>query len=330
MGASKLHRRHLLIHAMAFPIQPKRNATADSATPPASGDLLLGELAVNTQTKKTFLKANGSEVVEVGWDRILSTDAVETATPEKVVKLNSSGVISKAQITGLLFDQIASATQTPNGENKIPLTDSTGKIPSGFLPASSVGALTYKGAWTVNTDPVIASGGVVGTGTAAKGDYYIAANSAALDPAIDGQTYVQAGDMIAYNGAGSWDFIDGAKSEVRSVNSVAPTAAGNVVLTAANVGAVATSDAVTTATPDKVVKLNSDGKVSDVQLNIASTTQKGVISVDADATNGFFVSAAGAAKIIPGTTTVVGGVKGSDSIAIALDGTATVQSAGTY
>jgi hypothetical protein len=314
---------------MAFPIQPKRNATADSATPPASGDLLLGELAVNTQSKLTFLKANGSEVVEVGWNRILSTDAVETATAGKVVKLNSSGVISKAQITGLLFDQIASATQTPNGENKIPLTDSTGKIPSGFLPASSVGALTYKGAWTVNTDPVIASGGVVGTGNAAKGDYYIAANTATLDPAIDGQTVVQAGDMIAFNGA-TWDFIDGAKSEVRSVNSVAPTAAGNVVLTAANVGAVATSDAVTTATPDKVVKLNSDGKVSDVQLNIASTTQKGVISVDADATNGFFVSAAGAAKIIPGTTTVVGGVKGSDSIAIALDGTATVQSAGTY
>lgn len=314
---------------MAFPIQPKRNATADSATPPAAGDLLLGELAVNTQSKKTFLKANGDEVVEIGWDRILTTDAVETATAGKVVKLNSSGVISKAQITGLLFDQIASATQTPNGENKIPLTDSTGKIPSGFLPAASVGALTYKGAWDVNTSPVIASGGVVGSGTAAKGDYYIAANSAALDPAIDGQTYVQAGDMIAYNGT-TWDFIDGAKSEVRSVNSVAPTAAGNVVLTAANVGAIATADAVTTATPDKVVKLNGDGKVSDDQLNIATTTQKGVISVDADASNGFYVSAGGAAKIIPGTTTVVGGIKASASIEIALDGVATVASAGTY
>lgn len=314
---------------MAFPIQPKRNATADSATPPAAGDLLLGELAVNTQSKKTFLKANGDEVVEIGWDRILSTDAVETATAGKVVKLNSSGVISKAQITGLLFDQIASATQTPNGENKIPLTDSTGKIPSGFLPAASVGALTYKGAWDVNTSPVIASGGVVGSGTAAKGDYYIAANSAALDPAIDGQTYVQAGDMIAYNGT-TWDFIDGAKSEVRSVNSIAPTAAGNVVLTAANVGAIATADAVTTATPDKVVKLNGDGKVSDDQLNIATTTQKGVISVDADASNGLYVSAGGAAKIIPGTTTVVGGIKASASIEIALDGVATVASAGTY
>jgi hypothetical protein len=314
---------------MAFPIQPKRNATADSVTPPASGDLLLGELAVNTQTKKTFLKANGSEVVEVGWDRILSTDAVETATAGKVVKLNSSGIISKVQISGLQYDQISDAVSTPAGANKIALTGSDGKIPSAFLPASSVGALTYKGAWTVNTDPVIASGGVVGTGNAAKGDYYVCANTATLDPAIDGQTVVQAGDMIAFNGA-TWDFIDGAKSEVRSVNSVAPTAAGNVVLAASNVGAIATTDAVETATAGKVVKLNADGKVSDVQLNVASTTQKGVISVDADASNGFYVSAGGAAKIIPGTTTVVGGVKGSDSIAIALDGTATVQSAGTY
>jgi hypothetical protein len=316
---------------MAFPIQPKRNGTSGSSTPPAVSDLLLGELAVNTQSKKTFLRVNGDEVVEVGWDRILSTDAVETATAGKVVKLNSSGIISKAQISGLQYDQISDASQTSTGvANKIPLTTSTGKIDSSFLPAASVGALTYKGAWTVNSSPVIASGGVVGSGTAEKGDYYIAANSAALDPAIDGQTYVQAGDMIAYNGAGSWDFIDGAKSEVRSVNSVAPTAAGNVVLTAANVEAVATADAVLTATPGKVVKLDSNGKISDVQLNVASTTQLGVISVDNASSNGFQVSVAGAAKIIPGTSTIVGGVKSSDSINIALDGTATVASAGTY
>ena len=314
---------------MAFPIQPKRNSTAGSATPPASGDLLLGELAVNTQSKKTFLKANGNEVVEVGWDRILTTDAVETATAGKVVKLTSTGIIAEAQISGLKYSQISDAVSTPAGANKIALTGSDGKIPSAFLPAASVGALTYKGSWTVNSSPVIASGGVVGSGTASTGDYYIAANSAALDPAIDGQTFAQAGDMIAYNGT-TWDFIDGAKSEVRSVNSVAPTAAGNVVLTAADVSAVATADAVLTATPGKVVKLDANGKVSDAQLNIASTTQLGVVSVDADASNGFYVSAGGAAKVIPGTSTVVGGVKASASIEIALDGTATVASAGTY
>jgi len=292
--------------------------------------LLLGELAVNTQSKKTFLKANGDEVVEIGWDRILSTDAVETATAGKVVKLTSGGIIAEAQISGLKYSQIADASQSSTGvANKIPLTTSSGKIDSSFLPAASVGALTYRGAWTVNTSPAIASGGVVGSGTAEKGDYYIAANSATLGTAIDGQTVVQAGDMIAFNGT-TWDFIDGAKSEVRSVNSVSPTAGGNVVLTAANVEAVATADAVLTATPGKVVKLDSNGKVSDAQLNVASTTQLGVISVDADTSNGLYVSAGGAAKIIPGTSTIVGGVKSSDSINIALDGTATVASAGTY
>lgn len=313
---------------MAFPIQPKRNATANSATPPASGDLLLGELAVNTQSKKTFLKTNGDEVVEVGWDRILTTDAVETATAGKVVKLTSGGIIAEAQISGLKYSQIGDAVSSPSGANKIALTGSDGKIPSAFLPAASVGALTYRGAWTVNSSPVIASGGVVGSGTASTGDYYIAANTATLSPAIDGQTRVQAGDMIAFNGT-TWDFIDGAKNEVISVNTVLPVN-GDITLTAANVGAIPTTDAVTTATPDKVVKLNGSGKVSDAQLNVASTTQLGVISVDADASNGFYVSSAGAAKIIPGTSTVVGGVKASASIDIASDGTATVASAGTY
>ena len=314
---------------MAFPIRPKSNATAGSSTPPAAGDLLLGELAVNTQSKKTFLKVNGDEVVEVGWDRILSTDAVETATAGKVVKLNSSGIISEAQISGLKYSQISDAVSTPAGANKIALTGSDGKIPSAFLPAASVGALTYKGAWTVNSSPVIASNGVVGSGNAEKGDYYVAANSAALDPAINGQTFVQAGDLIAFNGT-TWDFIDGAKSEVRSVNSVAPTAAGNVVLTAADVSAVATADAVLTATPGKVVKLDANGKISDAQLNIASTTQLGVISVDSVSSNGLQVSAGGAAKVIAGTSTIIGGIRSSASIEIAGDGVATVASAGTY
>jgi hypothetical protein len=199
-----------------------------------------------------------------------------------------------------------------------------------MLPAGVAGALTYRGAWNVNTSPVIASGGVVGAGTAAIGDYYIAANSAALDPAIDGQIYVQAGDMIAYNGVTGWDFIDGAKSEVRSVNSVAPTAAGNVVLTPADIGALSTTQITQLAEAGKVPELNALGQISTTQLQIATTAQLGILSIDPLSTNGLFISGAGAAKIIPGTSTVVGGVKSSASIEIAEDGTATVASAGTY
>ena len=277
---------------MAFPIQPKRNATVDSSTAPVVNDLLLGELGVNTQSKKVFLRVNGNEIVEVGHDRILSTDAVETATAGKVVKLQTpSGTIAKAQITDLKYDQIGDATQTPvlNAANKIPLTGADGKIASGFLPAASVGGLTYKGAWNVNTAPVIASNGVVGSGTATTGDYYVAANTADLSPAINGQTKVAAGDIIAFNG-NTWDFIDGAKNEV----------------------------------------ILENGKIPDTYLNLATTAQKGVISVDPETSNGFVVSVAGAAKIIAGTSTVIGGVRSSDSILIANDGVATVASAGTY
>ena len=314
---------------MAFPIIPIRNAVTTSPNAPLAGALQLAELAVNTQTGKLYLKGN-SGVVEIGGtaNALTTNDITRLAIADKIPQLTSAGLISTYQIQGLTTSQVAFLTTTAVA-GLVPQLGVDGKIPSALLPAASVGALTYKGAWNVNTSPVIASGGVVGAGTAAKGDYYIAANSAALSPAIDGQTYVQAGDMIAYNGT-TWDFIDGAKSEVRSVNSVSPTAAGNVVLTPADIGAVSTAQLTQLATPSGVPQLTASGVLSTNQLQVATTSQLGVLSVDPIASNSLFVSSAGAAKIIPGTSTVVGGVKSSASIEIAVDGTATVASAGTY
>jgi hypothetical protein len=312
---------------MAFPIIPIRNAITTSPDAPLAGALQLAELAVNTQSGKLYLKGN-SGVVEVGGGALTTNDITQLAIADKIPQLTSAGLISSYQISALTTSQVAFLTTTAVA-GLVPQLGVDGKIPSALLPAASVGALTYKGAWNVNTSPVIASGGVVGAGTAEKGDYYIAANSAALSPAIDGQTYVQAGDMIAYNGT-TWDFIDGAKSEVRSVNSVSPTAAGNVVLTPADIGAVSTAQLTQLATPSGVPQLTASGVLSTNQLQVATTSQLGVLSVDPIASNSLFVSSAGAAKIIPGTSTVVGGVKSSDSINIALDGTATVASAGTY
>jgi hypothetical protein len=111
---------------------------------------------------------------------------------------------------------------------------------------------------------------------------------------------------------------------------VAPTAAGNVVLTPANIGAVSTTQLTQLATAGGVPELNGAGQISTAQLQVATTTQLGVLSIDSVASNGLSISVAGAAKIIPGTSTVVGGVKSSASIEIAVDGTATVASAGTY
>jgi hypothetical protein len=312
---------------MAFPIIPIRNAVATSEIAPLSGALQLGELAVNTQTNKLYVKGNSS-VVEIGGGAVQTSQLTVLATPNGVPQLTGSGLISTNQISGLTTSQVAFLT-TGAIAGLVPQLGVDGKISSSQLPPASVGALTYKGAWTVNTSPVIASGGVVGAGTAEKGDYYIAANTATLGTAIDGQTVVQAGDMIAFNGT-TWDFIDGAKSEVRSVNSVSPTAAGNVVLTPADIGALSTAQITQLAEAGKVPQLNASGQISTAQLQIATTSQLGVLSIDSAASNGLFISGAGAAKVIPGTSTVVGGVKSSASIEIAGDGTATVASAGTY
>ena len=313
---------------MAFPIIPIRNAVTTSEAAPLAGSLQLAELAVNTASAKLYLKAN-SGVVEIGGtaNALTTNDLSRLAVADKIPQLTSAGLISSYQISGLTTGQIAALTTTAVA-GLIPQLGVDGKIPTGLLPAASIGALTYKGAWAVNTSPVIASGGVVGAGTAAKGDYYIAGNSATLDPAIDGQTFVQAGDMIAYNGA-TWDFIDGAKSEVRSVNSVSPTAAGNVVLTPPDIGAVSTAQLTLLATPNGVPQLDGLGEISTFQLPKGNVGVFGIVKAEEIASNGFYVYG-GNAKIIPGTSVVVGGVKSSASIEIAVDGTATVASAGTY
>ena len=318
---------------MAFPIIPIKNSTAGSSTPPTPGALQTGELAINTASGKLYTKDNAGSVVEIGSSatNINTTQLAcltTTASPNLVPQLLPSGYLALAQINALTTNQVAFLTTTAVA-GLVPQLDAGGKIAIAQIPASVIGGLTYKGAWAVNTAPVIASNGDVGGVTAAKGDYYVASNSDALSPAINGQTYVQAGDVIAFNGS-TWDFIDGAKSEVRSVNDISPTAAGNVVLTAANVGAVATADITTLAIADKIPQLNASGQISTAQLQVASATQLGILSIDSAAGNGLFISAGGAAKIIPGTSTVVGGVKSSASITIAEDGTATVQGAGTY
>jgi hypothetical protein len=313
---------------MAFPIIPIRNAVTTSQDAPLAGSLQLAELAVNTASGKLYMKAN-SGVVEIGGtaNALTTNDLSRLAVADKIPQLTGAGLISSYQISGLTTGQIAALTTTAVA-GLIPQLGADGKIPSALLPAASVGALTYKGAWAVNTSPVIASGGVVGAGTAAKGDYYVASNTATLSPAIDGQTQVLAGDIIAFNGT-TWDFIDGAKNEVISVNNQTAIA-GNITLTPANIGAVSTAQLTQLATAGGVPQLTSAGAISTAQLPIATTAQIGVLSVDPIASNSLFISGAGAAKIIPGTSTVVGGIKSSASIEIAVDGTATVASAGTY
>jgi len=314
---------------MAFPIIPIKNATAGSTTPPSAGSLQLGELAVNTASGKLYLKANDSVVVEIGGtaNALTTADLTRLAVPDKVPQLTSAGLISTAQIQNLQTSQLGCLT-TAAIAGLVPQLGSDGKISSLQLPGSIAGALVYRGAWNVNTSPVIASGGAVGSGTAAKGDYYVASNTATLGTPIDGQTQVLAGDLIAFNGT-TWDFIDGAKNEVISVNNQTAIA-GNITLTPANIGALSTTEITQLAEAGKVPQLNANGQISTAQLQVATTSQLGVLSIDPITSNGLTISPAGAARVIPGTSTVIGGIKSSASIEIAADGTATVASAGTY
>jgi hypothetical protein len=310
---------------MAFPIIPIRNAVTTSPDAPLAGALQLAELAVNTQTGKLYLKGN-SGVVEVGGGALTTNDITQLAVAGKIPQLTGAGLISTNQIQGLTTAQVAFLTTTAVA-GLVPQLGGDGKIPSGLLPAASVGALTYKGAWTVNSSPVITATTVDGVAPA-TGDYYVAATAGTVGGLGNNITQILAGDIVAWNGS-KWDLIHGGRNEVVSVNSQTPVN-GNVTLTPANIGAVSTAQLTQLATPGGVPELTAAGVLSTSQLQIATTSQLGILSVDPIASNSLFVSTAGAAKIIPGTSTVVGGIKSSASIEIAVDGTATVASAGTY
>jgi hypothetical protein len=307
---------------MAFPIVPKYNAIATSQSAPLAGDLQLAELAVNTETNKAYLKGN-SGVFEFGSDKVSTSQLTTAATANGVPQLTGAGLISTSQIQALTTSQIADLT-TSAIANKIPQLDGSGKIAVAQLPASVVGALIYQGTWVPNTSPVLASG--VGT----KGHYYVATQNATIT-AVDGHTKILAGDIMAFNE--TWDLIHGATSEVISVNSQTPIN-GNVTLTAANVGAVATADLTTLAISGKVPQLNGAGQIATAQLQIATTGQLGVLSVG----DNLSIDGAGRLSAIQGTYTlpiatdaVLGGVKSSASIEINdTTGVATVASAGTY
>jgi hypothetical protein len=315
---------------MAFPIIPLRNAVATSDIAPLAGSMQVAELAVNTASGKLFMKAN-SGVVEIGGGAVQTSQLTTLAEANKVPQLTGAGLISTNQILNLTTAQFFPALTTAAIAGLVPQLGVDGKISSSQLPAASVGALTYKGAWTVNTSPVITATTVDGEAPA-KGDYYVAANSGTVGGLGNNITQILAGDIIAWNGAATnpkWDLIHGARNEVVTVNSVAPVN-GNVTLTASNVGALSADQITQLAEAGKVPQLNASGQIATVQLQVATTAQLGVLSIDSAASNGLFISAGGAAKVIPGTSTVVGGVKSSASIEIAVDGTATVASAGTY
>jgi hypothetical protein len=309
---------------MSNPIIPKRNAIATSELAPLSGYLDLAELAVNTATNKVYLKGNAG-VFEIGSDKVATADLTTARVGGKVPQLDGNGYLSTAQIAALNTNQLACLT-TGAVANLVPQLGSDGKISAAQLPPIVTGALVYKGPWVPNTNPVLVSG----TGT--KGDYYIATANATIAP-VDGITKILAGDMMVFNGdGGGWSLIHAAKSEVISVNSQLPIN-GNVVLSASDIGAVATTQLTTLAVDSGVPQLTTAGKLSTAQLIAATTSQLGAIQVG----NGLSINGAGVLSAngdgytLPAATTLtLGGIKASGSIDVNGSGVATVASAGVY
>jgi hypothetical protein len=300
---------------MSNPIIPKRNANVSDPTAPGSGALQLGEIATNIQSNKVYLKGN-SGVVDITAGFVQTSQLTTTSTANGVVQLLGTGKLSTDQLSAITTSQLGCLT-TSAIANLVPQLGSDGRIAVAQLPASVVGGLRYKGAWTVNTSPVMASGGVVGAGMAAVGDYYVAANTATVATAIDGVTSFIAGDLLAFDGT-HWERIHGASTEVISVNSIAPIN-GNVQLAASDVGAVATSALTTSATANGVPQLTSLGKLSIAQLSAATTAELGSIKVGTGLSvdgNGV-LSANGDGYTLPTASGVIlGGVKIGSGIAI--------------
>jgi hypothetical protein len=308
---------------MSNPIIPKRNIVATSQLAPLNNDLQLAELAVNTATNKVFLKGN-SGVYEVASDKVATSQLTTAKVAGGVPVLDGNGYLSTAQIAALNTTQLACLT-TGALANLVPQLGADGKISTAQLPPIVTGALVYKGTWVPNTNPVLVSG----TGT--KGDYYVATQNATITP-VDGHSQVLAGDIMAFNGV-KWDLIHGASSEVISVNNQTPIN-GNVTLTPANVGAVATSALTTAAVASGVPQLTGAGKLSTSQLIAATTSELGSIKVGSGLAidgNGV-VSVTGTAYQLPiATAFALGGIKASASIDVdGVTGAATVASAGVY
>jgi hypothetical protein len=112
-------------------------------------------------------------------------------------------------VSGLGAGIATAAALAAGAANGFATLDGGGKLASGQIPASLVGALQYQGTWnaTTNTPALVSS---IGT----KGQYYKVGTAGTTS--IDGNAQWNVGDSIVFDGA-TWDKIDGVANEVVSV-----------------------------------------------------------------------------------------------------------------
>lgn len=193
-------------------------------------DLLQGQngayylsLANATGTLATAQLADGSvslaKQAQLAANSIQGNNTGGAATPMALT-------VAQAKILlALAVTDVAGAEATANkgNANGYAGLDATGKVPTGQLPASVLGALNFQSTWNASTNsPALASG----AGT--KGWFYVC--SVAGTTSLDGLAAWNVGDWAVFNGT-TWNKVDGVASEVVSVAG----RTGAIVLTTADI-----------------------------------------------------------------------------------------------
>ncbi len=171
---------------MAQTIQIKRSATPSAI--PTTGDLVLGELALNSNDGKLYMeKDDGSpSIIEI---------SVTSHAADATIHFTQAAIsITESQISDLGTYIPTSQKSAANGVASL---DAGGKVPTGELPDTILGAVQYQGTWNATTNtPALTDGGV--SEAAEQGDYYVV--SVAGSTSIDGISDWEIGDWIIFNG----------------------------------------------------------------------------------------------------------------------------------
>lgn len=246
--------------AFNIPVQSPRSSVAGAV--PTTGQLLPGQIAVNTTDRKFFTN-NGTSIVQMGVSPgDLATVATTGSYNDLLNKPNISGsyVLPAATTTALggviVSTGLAvtvSGTLTNTGvltvnsrtgavtltaaDVGLPtdlLSGPSGTVASQYLPAAITGGLVYKGTWDASTNtPILANGGQGPSGALANGSYYVV--SVAGSTSLDGISTWTVGDLALVSNS-AWTRIANSGTTVSQVNGKT----GNVTLTASDITGIST------------------------------------------------------------------------------------------
>ncbi len=178
-----------------------------AAAAPTSGQMVVGQIAINSADKKIFIKDSLNNIVAVA-SALAVTKALSAAQTVNGQSPDGAGAVV------VLPSQI--------GTYGVADLDINSKVPLVYLPESILGAVTYQGTWNATTDtPTLADP------TTVKGYYYVVT--------VAGTQFSKTfavGDWVISDGV-IWDKVE-AQDAVASVNGQI----GTVVLDAADVGAL--------------------------------------------------------------------------------------------